>query len=56
MFLTHVPPEMSIASVSVKNLAPLASQVEADIAGFNSLQKIIHEYLEFNRSSPARNM
>eukprot|EP00904_Undaria_pinnatifida_P009917 jgi/Undpi1/6055/HiC_scaffold_20.g08540.m1 len=39
-----------------QNLAPLASQVEADVAGFNSLQKIIHEYLEFNRSSPARNM
>ena len=43
-------------SVAVQTLAPLARQVEADVAGFNSLQEIVSEYLESNKTSLARDM
>eukprot|EP00904_Undaria_pinnatifida_P000826 jgi/Undpi1/10744/HiC_scaffold_29.g13192.m1 len=39
-----------------KTLAPLADQVEADVAGFNSLQELVAEYLDLNRTSLARNL
>ncbi|CAM9411183.1 unnamed protein product, partial [Laminaria digitata] len=39
-----------------KALAPLAHQVAADVAGFNSLQELVAEYLESNRTSSARDM
>ena len=43
-------------SVTVQALAPLAAQIEADVAGFHSLQELVDEYLDSNRTSLARQM
>ena len=42
--------------VAVQKLAPLASQVKANLAGFNSLQELVDKYLDSNRTSSARDM
>ena len=45
-----------VLSVAVQTLAPLAHQVESDVAGFNSLQQLVMEYLQSNSTSPAMKM
>lgn len=39
-----------------KKLAPLAPQVEADLADFDSVQQLVHQYLESNSTSGANRM